>query len=76
MKDKVQGGASDSSTDNQKKKVEFSESLKRPEESEEDSSNSDRNEYEATQEQPRPLRWSVRVTVSPTRYGWNVSLLH
>jgi len=67
---KAQGGASDSSADTQKKEVEFSESPKRPERSEEDSSDSDGDEQEATKEQLRPLRWSVRVTVSPTRYGW------
>ena len=38
MKDKAQGGASDSSADTQEKEVEFSKSPKRPEGSEEDSS--------------------------------------
>jgi len=41
MEDKIQGGASDSSADTQEKKIEFSESPKRPEGSEEDSSDSD-----------------------------------
>jgi len=31
---------------------------------------SDRDEYEATQEQPRPLRQLVRVMMPPTRNGW------
>jgi len=70
MKDKVQGGASDSSTDTQKKGVEFSENPKRPEGLEENSSDSDRDNEEATQEQHSLLRRSVRVTVLPTRYGW------
>ena len=69
--DKVQGGASDSLTDTQKKEVEFSESPKRPDRSEEDSSNLDGDEHEATQKQPKPLRRSVRVTVPPTRYIWD-----
>ena len=64
---KAQGGASDSSADTQEKGVEFSESSKRLEGSEEDSLDSDGDEQEATQEQPRPLRWSVRVTVPPIR---------
>jgi len=69
--DKAQGGASNSSAaDTQKKRVEFSNSPKRPEGSEEDFSDSDEDKLEATQEQLRPLRRSVRVTVSPTRYGW------
>ena len=54
--DKAQGGASDSSADTQVKKIEFSEIPKKPERSEEDSSDSDGAEHEATQEQPRPLR--------------------
>ena len=70
MEDKAQSGVLDSVTDTQEKKVEFSESPKRPEGSEEDSSNSDGDEHEATQEQPRLLRLSVRFTVPPTRYGW------
>ena len=36
IEDKAQGGASDSSTDTQKKKVDFSDNPKRPEGSEED----------------------------------------
>ena len=56
--------------DSQKKRVEFSESPKRPEGSKEDSSDSDRDDQDATQEQPRPLRRPVRVTVPPIRYGW------
>ena len=71
MVDKVQGGASDSSADTQEKEVEFSESPKRPEGSEEDSSNSDGDDQEATQEKSRPLRRSVRIKVPPTRYGWD-----
>ena len=38
---------------------------------EEDSSDSDGDKQEATQEQPRPLRRSVRVMVPSTRYGWD-----
>ena len=57
-------------TDTQEKRVEFSESPKRPEGSEKDSSDSDGDKQEATQEQPRQLRRSVRVTVPPTRFGW------
>jgi len=56
-KDKAQGGDSDSSTaDTQKKGVEFSDSPKRPEGSEDDSSDSYGDKHEATQEQPTPLR--------------------
>jgi len=68
--DKAQGGASDSSADTQEKEVEFSESPKRIEGSEKDSSRSDGDEQEVTQEQPRLLRRSVRVTVPPTKYDW------
>jgi len=51
--DKAQGGASDSSAaDTQKKRVKFLDSLKRPEGSEKDSSDSDEDKQEATQEQP------------------------
>ena len=46
--DKAQGGASDSSTNTQEKKVEFSDSPKRPEGSEENASYSDEDEHEAT----------------------------
>ena len=46
--DKAQGRASDSSADTQEKKVEFSMSPKRFEGSEEDSSDLDRYEQEAT----------------------------
>jgi len=53
------------------KKVEFSERPKRPERSEEDSSDPDGDNQEATQEQPRPLRRPVRITATPTRYGWD-----
>ena len=65
----MQGGASDSSTDTQENKVEFSENSKRPDGSEGDSSDSDRDEHKATQGQPKPLRWSVRVMVPPISYG-------
>jgi len=68
MVDKAQDGTSDSSTDTPKKDVEFSESLKRPEGSEEDSSDSDGDEQEATQKQP-PLRRLVSVTVPPIWYS-------
>ena len=68
--DKAQCGASDSSTVTQEKEIKFSESPKRPEGSEENSSDSDRDDQEATQEQPRPLKWSVRVTMLPIRHGW------
>ena len=44
------------------KEVEFVESPKMPEGLEEDSSDSDGDEHEATQEQPKPLRQSLRVT--------------
>jgi len=64
--DKAQGGISDSSAANtQEKGVEFSDNSKRPEGSEEDSSDSDGDKQEAIQEQPRPLRRLVRVTVPP-----------
>ena len=70
--DKAQGEASDSSAvDTQKKRVGFSNNPKRPKVSEEDSSDSDGDKKEATQEQFRPLRRSVRVTVPPTIYGWD-----
>jgi len=69
--DKAQGAASDSSADTQEKEVEFSESPKRSEGSEDDSSDSDGDNQEAIQEQPRPLRRSVKVTVPPIRYGWD-----
>jgi len=70
MEDKAQGGASDSSAaDTQEKRIEFSDSPKRPEGSEDDSSDSDGDKQEATQEQPRLLKWPVRVTVPPIRYG-------
>ena len=69
--DKAQDEASNSSAaDTQEKGVEFSDSPSRPEGSEEDSSDLDGDDQEATQEQPRLLRWSVRVTVPLTRYGW------
>ena len=61
---------SDNSVDTQEKGVKFSDSPKRPEGSEEDSSDSDGDDQEATQEQPKPLRRLVRVTAQPTRYGW------
>ena len=48
MKDKVQGRSSNSSAETQKKKIEFSEIPKKPEGLEEDSSNSDGDEQEAT----------------------------
>ena len=53
-----------------RKKIEFFESPKRPKESEKDSSDSDGDKQEATQGQPKLLRRSVRVTMPPTRYGW------
>jgi len=72
MEDKAQGGDSDNSTaDTQRKGVKFSDSPKRPEGSEEDSSDSDGDKQEATQEQPRPLRRSISIMVPPTRYGWD-----
>jgi len=69
MEDKAQGGDSPAA-DTQKKRVEFSDSPKRLEVSEEDSSDSDEDKHESTQEQPKSLRRSVRVTVAPLRYGW------
>ena len=48
MKDKAQGGASDNLADTQEKEVEFSESPKRPEGLEEDSSYPDGDNQEAT----------------------------
>jgi len=71
MENKAQGGALDSSADAQKIGVEFSDSPKRSEESEEDSSDSDGDDEEATQEQPRLLRRSVRVKLPLTRYDWD-----
>ena len=65
--DKSQGGASNSSTDTQKK-IEFSESPKRPGVSDENLY-LDGDKQEATQEQPKPLRRSVGISVPPTRYG-------
>ena len=59
-KDKAQGGAPDNSADTQEKGVEFSENPKRP----------DGDEHKATQEQPKLLRRSVRVTEPPVWYGW------
>ena len=54
MEDKAQGGASDSLVaDTQEKGVEFSNSPKRSEGSEKNSSNSDGDKQKATQEQPR-----------------------
>ena len=51
MEVKMQGGALDSSAaDTQENGLEFSDSLKRPEGSEEDSSDSDGDDQEATQE--------------------------
>ena len=47
--DKAQGGASDSSADTQEKGVKFLESPKRPEGSEEDSSDLHGDKQEATQ---------------------------
>ena len=69
--DKAQGAASDSSANTQKKEVEFSDSSKRPKGSEEDSSDSDGEDQEATQEQPKLLRRSIRVKVPPARYDWD-----
>ena len=67
--DKAQGGDPDCSADTKEKRVEFSESPKRPDGSEGVSSDSDGDKQEATQEQPKSLSQSVRVTVPPTRYG-------
>jgi len=47
-----------------------------PDGSEENSSDSDGEEQEATQEQPRPLRWSVRVKVPPIRYAEKMIMSH
>jgi len=41
-----------------------------PDKSDEDSSDSDRNEQETTQEQPRSLKQSVRISMPPTKYHW------
>jgi len=49
--DKAQGGAPDSLT-HYRKRVEFSDDPKKPDRSDEDSSDSDRDEQEATHEQP------------------------
>ena len=68
-KDKAQGEASDSLIDTQKKRVKFSENSKRPQGSEEGSLDSDGDEQKATQEQPKPLRQSVKVMMPPTRYS-------
>ena len=67
--DKIQGESPDSSIDTQKKIVKFSENPKRPDKSNENSTDSDGDEYETTQEQPKPLRRSSRATLPPTRYG-------
>jgi len=67
--DKAQGRAPDSSTESQAKKVEFSNDPKKPDGLDEDS-DSDRDEHGATQQQPKLLRQSNRVSVSLTRYGW------
>jgi len=69
--DRAQSGALDSSVDTHEKEVEFSKIPKWPEGSKEDSSDPDGDKQEATQEQSRPLRWSVRVTVPPIRYDWD-----
>ena len=69
MEDKVHGRAPNSSADTQEKRVEFSKNPKRPDRSVEDSSDLDENEQEATQDQPRRLRWLVRVMVPPVKYG-------
>jgi len=66
--DKAQSGAPYCSTDTRVKIVEFSDSPKRHDESDKNSSDSDGDEQNATQEQPRQLSQSVRVSVSPTRY--------
>jgi len=50
MENKAQGGAPDSSTDTQEKGVKFSKNPKRHDELEENSSDSDGDEQEATQE--------------------------
>ena len=56
IEDKAQCETSDSSADTQEKRAEFSESPKSPEGSEEDSLDSDGEDQEVTQEQPRRLR--------------------
>jgi len=66
---------SDNSVDTQEKGVKFSDSPKRPEGSEEDFSDSDGDDQEATQEQSRLLRRSVRVKVPPKRYDWDYDLV-
>ena len=58
--DKAQGVALDSSADTQEKWVEFSESPKKPDELDEDSSDLDKDKHEATR--------SVRVKMPPIRY--------
>ena len=68
MEDKAQGGAPDSAADSQAKEIEFSDSSKKPDGSDEDPSESDGDEHEATQQQPRSLRQSDRVLVPPLRY--------
>ena len=62
--------AIDRLADTQEKRVEFSESTKRLDVIEEDSSDLDGDEQKATKEQPRPLRRSVKVTMPLIRYGW------
>ena len=66
---KAQDEAPNSSIDTWVKGVDYPDSPKRPDVSDEESSDSDGDEQEAAQEQPRPLRWTVRVSVPPTRYG-------
>ena len=69
MEDKVQRETSNSSTDTLKNGIEFSKSLKRPEGSEEDFSDSDRDEQEATQEQPKLLSYSATNKVWLRRWS-------
>jgi len=55
-KDKAQGGTPDNSADSQAKEFEFLDAPKKPDRSDEDSSDSDRDKQEATQQQSRQLR--------------------
>jgi len=64
---KSQDGAPVSSADSQTESVEFSEISDTSVENSETGGDID----EATQEQPRPLRRSSRISVPPTRYGWS-----
>jgi len=48
---------------------EFSNDYKKPNGLDEDSSDSNGDEQESTQQQPKLLRWSDKVSMTPTRYG-------